>query len=81
MQLVSQIDVRTPVRASSIFKNIDLNCFKKKLYCIVSLNDNTLIDTGSVDNMLETVTTLNLIEAGCVIVNHEVAMALLQRKK
>lgn len=81
MQLVSDINLRLPVRASTVYKNIDLDCYKKKLYCIVSLTDNTLIDTGSVDAMLETVTTLDLIKVGCVIVNHEIAMELLQRKK
>jgi len=81
MRLVTENNVRRAVRPSTVFKNIDLNCFKKKLYCIINLNDNTLIDTGRVDKMLNTVTTLNLIESGCVIVNQETAIELLQRQK
>ena len=79
MRLVTNNDVRAAVKPSVIFKTIDLECYKKKLYCIISLNDKTLIDTGSVDKMLNTVTTLNLIEAGCIIVNQDIAIELLQK--
>lgn len=59
-------------------KTIDLDCHKNKNYYIINMKTKTIIDSGScVDSMLSRMSTLNLVEAGCVIVNMFTARKLL----
>ncbi len=66
-------------RSSVLCKTIDLDCHKKKLYCLISSVDKTLIDSDSnVDRLIALVNRLDLSTKGFIIVNHDVANQLLQ---